>query len=185
MLYLNSLLQKTSTIKGILSLLITSQIVFFTMMIFVFPVINSKIETKAFDLQTFGYSISTVNTILAKLDQETTSLYLFPQLSFLDVLYPFLLALFLSSFLYRLIDLTKSKLKVNALLLVLPFAAMSFDYLENICISLLITNSISANVFTVYLSSTFTVLKGLLTSIAWLAILLYSIKWWIHKYKKA
>jgi hypothetical protein len=115
------------------------------------------------------------------LNNETTALYLFPQLTLLDLLYPFLLALFLSSLLFRLIKITTSKGNVASILLVIPFVAMLFDYAENICIILMISKSIEISETIVLLSSSFTVLKGVLTSIAWIVILVYAIKWFRMK----
>jgi len=149
------------------------------MMVYTFPVINNQIGTKAFDLQPFGYSVSEAASIVNNLNDQTTSLYLFPQLTLLDVLYPFLLALFLSSFIFRLFLITKTKNKANSILLIVPFLAMGFDYLENTCIILMISKSIEMSESFVLLSSSFTVLKGTLTSIAWLTLLMYSIKWLI------
>ena len=172
-----SLLQKTSSVKRVCILFIVSHLVFLSMMLFTFPVINNQIGAKAFDLQTFGYSIFTAESIVNNLNAQTTDLYLFPQLTLLDVLYPFLLALFLSSFLFRLLLITKTKNKANSILLIVPFLAMGFDYLENTCIILMISKSIEMSESFVLLSSSFTILKGTLTSIAWLTILMYSIKW--------
>ena len=174
-----SLLQKTSSVKRVCFLFIASHLVILSMMLFTFPVINTQIGTKAFDLQSFGYSVSTAESIVNNLNTQTTDLYLFPQLTLLDVLYPFLLALFLSSFLFRLFLITETKNKANSILLLVPFLAMAFDYLENTCIILMISKSIELSESFVLLSSSFTVLKGTLTSIAWLSILIYAIKWLI------
>ncbi|UZR96996.1 hypothetical protein [Chondrinema litorale] len=65
--------------------------------------------------------------------------------------------------------------------MLIPFLAMLFDYSENICIILMITKSIELSQPVVFLSSTFTILKGLLTSIAWLAILIYAARWFKMK----
>ena len=180
----NSVLQKTSSLKRVCILFVTSHLVILSMMVFTFPVINNQIGVKAFDLQTFGYSVSMAESIVNNLNAQTTDLYLFPQLTLLDVLYPFLLALFLSSFLFRLFLITKTKNKANSLLLIVPFLAMGFDYLENICIILMISKSIEISESLVLISSSFTVLKGALTSIAWLIILMYSIKWLILKFNE-
>lgn len=174
-----SLLQKTSSVKKVCILFITSHLVIFSMMLFTFPIINNQIGTKAFDLQSFGYSVSTAESIIKNLNAQTTDLYLFPQLTLLDILYPFLLALFLSSFIFRLLLITKTKNKTNSILLIVPFLAMGFDYLENTCIILMISKLIEISESFVLLSSSFTVLKGMLTSIAWLTIFIYSIKWLI------
>lgn len=174
---LNSLLLKISTVKKICISFFFSHLVLLLMWIFTLPVINEQIGTQVFDLQTFGYDVSVAESIVNNLNDRTTALYLFPQLSLLDVLYPFLMALFLSSLLFRLFKITKTTNKVASILLVIPFLAMIFDYAENICIILMITKSIEISETMVLLSSTFTVLKGVLTSIAWIAILVYAIKW--------
>jgi hypothetical protein len=174
---LNSLLLKTSSVKGIIILFIACHLVLLMMMVYTFPLINDHIETKAFDLQTFGYSLSVAESIVNNLDDRTTALYLFPQLTLLDLWYPFLLALFLGSLLFRLFKITQTYTRVASILLVIPFLAMIFDYAENICIILMISKTIAPNETIVLLSSAFTVLKGILTSIAWITILVYIIKW--------
>lgn len=171
------LLQKNSSIKIVCSLFLTSHLVLLAMMLITFPVINKQIGIKTFDLQTFGFSVSIAESIVNNLNSQTIDLYLFPQLTLLDVLYPFLLALFLSSFLFRLFLITKTKSKANSILLIVPFLAMGFDYLENTYIILMISKSVEITKSFVLLSSSFTVLKSTLTSIAWLTIFTYSIKW--------
>jgi len=173
----NSFPLKTVSIKKISILFFSSHFVLLLMMVYTFPVINNQIGAKAFDLQTFGYSVSEAASIVNNLNDQTTGLYLFPQLTLLDLLYPFLLALFLSNLLSRLIKITQAKSKFVSKLLVIPFLAMIFDYLENICIMLMITKSIEISETVVFLSSTFTILKGFLTSVAWIAIFVYAVKW--------
>ncbi|MRI01686.1 hypothetical protein GH721_14180 [Kriegella sp. EG-1] len=177
MAFLLSLLQRTSTLKNIFVLFITSHLVLLAMMLYTFPVIHTQIKTKVFDLQTFGYSFETAKSILNNLNDQTTTLYLFPQLTLFDLFYPCLLALFLSSFLFRLLQLTSVENKKITMLILIPFVAMLFDYLENICIILLISKAINISETFVSIASCFTLLKGVLTSIAWVAILTYSIKW--------
>ena len=176
-----SLLQKTSSVKRVCILFVTSHLVLLSMMVFTFPVINNQIGTKAFDLQTFGYSVSMAESIVNNLDDQTTQLYLFPQLTFLDLFYPLLLALFLSSLLFRIVNVDS---KLGLLIVIIPFLAMIFDYSENICVILMISKSIEISESFVLISSSFTVLKSILTSISWVAILIYSIKWLIMKRKK-
>ena len=144
-------------------------------MTYTFPKINTQIGGAAFDIRPLGYSVSEARSILGNLNSQTIDLYLFPQLTLLDLFYPALLALFLSSFLFRLFNLTKTK--KNSTLLMAPFFAMIFDYLENICIILMITNSAEVSESIIYLSSAFTISKGVFTSFAWIGVLLYSFKW--------
>lgn len=178
---LNSILLKVSSPKRIFLLFVTSQLVFLLMMIYTFPEINHQIGTKAFDLQTFGYSVSTAQSIVNNLDDRTMGLYIFPQLMLLDIVYPFLLALLLSGLLFRLIKTTQSEGKIISKLLIFPFVAMISDYSENIGVILMISKSIEVSQTIVYLTSTATILKGVSTSIAWIAILVLSVKWIIMK----
>ncbi len=176
-----SLLQKTSSVKNICILFVLSHLVLLSMMLFTFRVINHQIGTKAFDLHTFGYSVSLAESIVNNLNDQTTQFYLFPQLTFLDLLYPFLLALFLSSLLSRFVNRNSP---LGRVLLIIPFLAMTFDYLENICVILMISKSINTSQSIVLISSSFTILKSILTSTAWLIILIYSTKWLILRIKK-
>ena len=178
---LNSILLKVSSPKRIFLIFVASQLVFLLMMIYTFPEINRQIGTKAFDLQTFGYSVSTAQSIVNNLDDRTMGLYIFPQLMLLDIVYPFLLALLLSGLLFRLIKTTQSEGKIISKLLILPFVAMISDYSENIGVILMISKSIEVSQTIVYLTSTATILKGVSTSIAWIAILVLSVKWIIMK----
>lgn len=177
MIFLNSLVSRTSSVKHIGYLFLSSHLILLLMMTYTFPRINKQIGTNAFDLQTFGYSVSEARSIVNNMNDQITNLYLFPQLTLLDLVYPFLIALFLSSFLFRLIRITKTKNRANSMLLIVPFLAMLFDYLENICIILMITKSVETSEYFVLFSSTFTLLKSVLTSFAWIAILCYVIRW--------
>lgn len=170
--------KKTSTIKGLLALFVLSHSILVLMMIFIFPILIDQIGMKPFDLQTFGYSFAKAQTILSNLNQYSIHLYLFPQLTVLDVLYPFLLALFLSSFLFRLLCLLQLKRSVlHHVLLAIPFFAMTSDYIENICVILLITKTAPISESFVFISSTFTIFKSVSTTIAWISILVCSAIW--------
>lgn len=179
--FINSLVSRTSSVKSLIYLFLSSHVILLLMMTYTFPRINNQIGTKAFDLNFLGYSVTEARSIVNNLNDQVTNLYLFPQLSFLDLLYPLLLALFLSSFLFRLITITKAKNGVNSILLIVPFLAMTFDYLENICIILMITKTVETSECFVLLSSIFTLLKSMLTSFAWIGILFYSIRWFRMK----
>ncbi len=174
------LLQKTSSVKNLWILFITSHLILLSMILFTFPIINNQIGTEAFDLQPLGYSIELAKSIVNNLNESSTHIYLFPQLTFLDLLYPALLALFLSSLIFRLL---KSVGTMGKILLLVPFIAMTFDYFENICVVLMITHTIEISEWLVLTSSTFTILKGVLTTVAWITILVLSIKWILYRVK--
>lgn len=177
-------LERIASKNGITALFLLSHTVLLLMMLFTFPRINAKFGTQAFDLKTFGYSQSEARMMLRNLDQSTIDLYLFPQLFLLDILYPILLALFLSTLIIRLSDLIKiNQNHLFSNLFILPFIAMFFDYFENIMISLMIINPTSVSSGVVKTASIFTQLKGAITTLSWLVVLILLVIWLINKRK--
>jgi hypothetical protein len=167
---------------GIIGLFLLSHTVLLLMMLFTFPRINAKLGTQAFDLKTFGYSQSEATTMFRNLDQSTVDFYLFPQLFLLDILYPILLALFLSTAIIRLSDLIKiSRDHVFSNLFMLPFVAMFIDYFENIMISWMLMNPTSVSSGVIKTASIFTQMKGGFTTLSWLVILILLVIWVINK----
>ena len=177
-------LERMASKTGITGLFLLSHTVLLLMMLFTFPRINAKFGTQAFDLKTFGYSQSEATMMLRNLDQSTIDLYLFPQLFLLDVLYPILLALFLSTLIIRLSNLIKiNQNDVFSSLFMLPFIAMFIDYFENIMISLMITNPTNVSSGVIKTASIFTQMKGAFTTLSWLVILTLLFAWLINKWK--
>lgn len=178
-------LEQLATKRGLIGLFLLSHMVLLLMMLFTFPRINAKLGTRAFDLKTFGYSQSEAAMMLGNLDQSTIDFYLFPQLFLLDILYPILLALFLSTVIIRLSDLIKmSPDHVFSNLFLLPFIAMFLDYFENIMISLMLLNLTSVSSGIIKTASIFTQMKGGLTTLSWLVIIILLVIWVIKKIKK-
>ncbi len=170
--------------SGIIGLFLLSHTVLLLMMLFTFPRINAKFGTRAFDLKTFGYSRSEATVMLQNLDQSTIDFYLFPQLFLLDILYPILLALFLSTVIIRLSHLIKiNQDHVFSNLFMLPFIAMFIDYLENIMISLMLLNPTSVSSGVIKTASIFTKMKGGFTTLSWLVIIILLVIWVIDKIK--
>jgi len=178
----NTFLLSSSSTISLWVLFLTTHVVLAIMLGYTFPILNNTAGGKVFDLRTFGYSLEEAQTILGNLDQQAIDLYIFPQLLVLDVLYPILLALFLSSLLFRLTRSIKFRSRLLPLLLLLPFLAMVFDYLENACILLMITETLEPSAWGVSLSSFFTLSKSILTSVAWISILVCGIQWIRTKY---
>ncbi len=177
-------LERIASKTGIIGLFLLSHTVLLLMMLFTFPRINAKFGTQAFDLKPFGYSQSEAIMMLRNLDQSTIDLYLFPQLFLLDILYPILLALFLSTLIIRLSNLIKiNQNHVFSNLFMLPFIAMLFDYLENIMISLMITNPTNLLSGVIKTANIFTLMKGVFTTLSWLVILILFFDWLINKWK--
>jgi len=177
-------LERLATKRGLIVLFLLSHTVLLLMMLFTFPRINAKFGTQAFDLKTFGYSQSEALMMLRNLDQSTVDFYLFPQLFLLDLLYPILLALFLSTAIIRLSDLIKiSRDHVFSNLFLLPFIAMIIDYFENIMISLMILNPTSVPLGLIKTASVFTQMKAGFTTLSWLVIIILLVIWVIDKRK--
>jgi len=175
-------LERMGTKTGIITLFLLAHSILLAMMLFTFPRINTKMGREAFDLKTFGYSQTEAIGMIKNLDQSTINFYIFPQLFFLDLLYPFLLALFLSVVIVRLSNLIKiNQNRIYSNLFILPFIAMIFDYFENILIWQMITNLEGLSPLVFKLASIFTQLKGAFTSLSWIVILILLILWVIKK----
>lgn len=178
-------LERLASKSGIIVLFILSHTVLLLMMLYTFPRINAKLGTEAFDLKPLGYSHAEAIGMLQNLDQATIDFYLFPQLFLLDILYPFLLALFLSVFIIRLSKLVEIRQNHPfSNLFLLPFLAMFSDYFENIMISLMITNPTNALIGVVNTANIFTLTKGVLTTLSWLVILGLVFAWLIKRRMK-
>lgn len=148
------------------------------MMTFTFPKINTRLGTEAFDLKPLGYSVTEATQMLEHLDASTVKLYLMPQLFLFDILYPLLLALFLSTLTLRLANLTGKQYHTVVFSgIILPFLAMIFDYTENILIALMITDPGNASPELIRSASTFTILKGVCTTLSWLVMLTLGFLW--------
>lgn len=181
---IHNTLERFATKSGLIGLFLLSHTVLLLMMLFTFPRINAKLGTQAFDLKTFGYSQSEATMMLRNLDQSTIDFYLFPQLFLLDILYPILLALFLSTTIIRLSNLIKlSRDHAFSNVFMLPFIAMFMDYFENIMISLMITNPTNVSSGVIKTASICTGMKSGFTTLSWLVILTLLVMWLIGKRK--
>ena len=171
-------LERLATKSGIITLFLLAHSVLLAMMVLTFPRINSKFGTEAFDLKTFGYSQIEAVQMIQNLDQPTIDFYIFPQLFFLDLLYPILLALFLSVVIIRLSNLIKiNRYRIYSNLFILPFIAMFADYFENIMIWQMITNLEEVTSKLIEVASIFTQMKGAFTTLSWVVILVLFIVW--------
>ncbi|MDW3210676.1 MAG: hypothetical protein R8N23_12445 [Reichenbachiella sp.] len=179
---LYSILERLTTKRAILVLFVVAHLVLLVMMLFTFPSINAQFGTEAFDLRATGYSVEEATVMLQNLNQETIDLYLFPQLFLLDVLYPFLLALLLSTLIIRLSGLIKMKPHpLFSHLYLLPFLAMALDYAENVSIALMITNTSQISASVIQTANLFTQLKSGVTTVCWLVVIILFFVWLIKR----
>ena len=177
-------LNRMSSKTGIVILFLLAHLVLILMMVFTFPRINAQFGTQAFDLKTFGYSQEEATSMIQNLDQSTIDFYIFPQLLLLDILYPILLGLFLSTLIIRLSNLIElSPNRIYSNLFILPFIAMFIDYLENSMILVMISNPEEISSGLIKVASIFTQMKAAFTTMSWLVILILFVIWLTKKWK--
>jgi hypothetical protein len=175
-------LVRLTTKTGITILFVLAHSVLLIMMMYTFPKINAQLGAEAFDLRPGGYSPSEAMALVQNLDPATTNFYLFPQLSLLDVLYPILLALFLSTLIIRLSRLCK--VNPNSFfsnLYILPFLAMLADYAENTMIAIMISEPANVTSGFVQTASIFTQLKAGITTLSWVSIIVLFVMWLVNR----
>ncbi len=150
-----------------------------------FPKINAVLGTQAFDLSPMGYSVETARAMLAKLDPATTKLYLYLQIMVLDVLYPALLALFLGTWMKWLYHINGfNTASIWSKIYLFPITHMIIDYLENLCVAIMISTGPQVSSTIIQASSIFTVTKGLFTTTSWIIILPMLAFWLKRKFSK-
>ncbi|MBW4360135.1 hypothetical protein [Flavobacterium taihuense] len=151
--------------KTVLSLFILCNVVYAIMLIVTIPeVMHYSGGMKILDMMPTGYDTQYVNTLFNSLGTAGRDSYLYHQLPS-DLIYPFLFGV--SSCLvlaYFLNKLGKLDGKLFYLCL-LPLFSGLFDYAENFGIITMLKNYPNISVIQVQITSFFTVLKSVLTSL--------------------
>lgn len=148
------------------------------MLLISLPILEAQMGHPAFDLQAFGYTYERASQMLSKLDSETIQFYWFPQLFFLDILYPLLITLSLSALLKRLYKLNQWNRNWKiCLILIIPYTSMFFDYFENVAIALMIGNTQDLSMELVKISSFLTQIKSIFSLLSWLLVFGFTIRW--------
>ena len=126
---------------------------------------------KLLDMMPGGYDLNYVNELFGSLGKTGRETYLFNQLP-VDMFYPLLFGLSYSLvFAYFLKKL--SKLNVPYIYLcILPIVAGIADYLENIGIILILNKFPDLTLFSVMITSSFSVIKSISTSIYFIALII-------------
>ncbi len=174
----------TATWTKALILLVMSQLFYFLMLKITIPNIRDHSNNiEIFDLMPFGYSPEYTFRLLEVLGDEGRFLYLTTQIP-LDLIYPGLMGMTGAFFIALLNKRINHRFEI---LIILPLIAAIFDYLENISVSamLLIYPSVSSGL--VYISSTFTILKSMMTTVYLVLLIVLFIVYFfifIKNYKK-
>lgn len=158
-------LKKFASGKTVLILFLLTMSIYAIMLVVTIPMVKSYAPDMAlFDLSPTGYSYEHATSLLEELGSEGRQIYLTRQLP-LDFIYP---GLFAASYTLLLLWLFRKGFNENAKIFYLaltPVLGGLFDYLENICIIVMLNTFPSTSVTLVSISSAFTLLKGIFTTI--------------------
>jgi hypothetical protein len=169
---MKDLIQKNISSKKVLLLFILANIVYAIMLIITIPeVMHYSGGMKILDMMPTGYDAHYVNTFFSTLGIQGRNAYLYHQLP-LDLLYPALFGI--SSCLILAYFLNKLE-KLNSPLFYLCFIPLFsgfFDYGENIGIISMLTDYPNNSILQVQITSTFSILKSILTSIYFIILII-------------
>lgn len=156
-------LQKAAMGRVVLLLFIITMAVYSIILFCSIPaVIDQAPGMKLFDMSPSGYSPADAEKLLEAIGPAGRKLYAKRQLP-IDFIYP---GLFAVTYTLMLVWLFGKRFKPESkvfLLALIPAAAGLFDYLENIGIILMLKSFPNINPMLVYGSSTFSILKSVLT----------------------
>jgi hypothetical protein len=159
-----SFMQRVSTGKVVLVLIIPAVIVYFIMLLYTIPQVAAYAPgMNLLDLSPMGYSFEYAIELLDNLGSDGRELYLHEQLP-LDFIYPGLFAVscsLLLSWLFLKSQNVNSKLFYFCYI---PVAAGLFDYFENIFIVRILTSYPNVSDTSISLASSMTIVKSVLTT---------------------
>ena len=165
-------MQRVSTGKVVLALIIPATMVYFIMLLYTIPQVSAYAPgINLFDLSPTGYSFEYAIKLLDTLGSEGRELYLYRQLP-LDFIYPGLFAVscsLLLSWLFLKTQRTNSKLFYFCYI---PIAAGLFDYLENILLVSILASYPNVSEESISLASAMTIAKSALTTVFFVLLII-------------
>jgi hypothetical protein len=169
---MKDLIQKNISGKKVLLLFILANIVYATMLIITIPeIMHYSGGIKILDMMPMGYDAHYVNTLFNTLGVQGRHAYLYHQLP-LDLIYP---ALFAISSCLVLAYFLKKLEKLDSLLFYLCFIPLFSgfcDYGENIGIISMLKDYPNSSELQVQVTSAFSILKSILTSIYFIILII-------------
>ena len=169
-------LKKWASGKIVVGFFIATMVVYLTMLNYTLPVVKSFAQGKTlFDLSPTGYSYEYAVSLLEALGVEGRNVYLNLQLP-MDFIYPGLFAISYSLLLTWIFGKGYAVDSKIFYFTVIPFFAGFFDYLENIGIIQMIKSYPNVPHELVNVSSTFTILKSVFTTIFFILLFVGIIK---------
>lgn len=164
--------QNLASGRRVFVLFLLTMLVYTTMLTYTIPMVESYAPNLAlFDLSPTGYSYEHATSLLQELGPEGRQIYLTRQLP-LDFIYP---GLFAVSYTLLLFWLFSKEFKDDSgvfYFAFIPVLGGFFDYLENICIIIMLKTFPTTSTTLVKISSTFTLLKGIFTTLFFILLLI-------------
>lgn len=162
--------QKIASGKVVLFSFIFTMAAYLLMLLYTIPKVESFAPGIAlFDLSPAGYSYQHATSLVQALGETGRSIYLHQQLP-ADFIYP---GLFAISYSLLLIWLFAKSFKANSkmfYLAIVPVLGGLFDYLENVCIILMIKSFPDLSQELVAVASSFSILKSIFTTVFFLLL---------------
>jgi hypothetical protein len=178
------LINRYSTGTTVIILFVIAQIIYFLMLFYTIPIVtNFANGMEIFDLQPTGFSSNYALTLLEGLGAEGRDYYLYRQIP-LDMIYPSLFGISFSLLLNYIFKKAKLCSKYYILTLIPLFAGL-FDYIENIGIILMLTSYPSFSSLLANVTSLFSILKSISTTLFFLLLFIGFIRLILIKYKKS
>ena len=168
---LQQTLQKYATGRNIFALFIITQIVYFIMLGITIPHVQGYADgMELFDVRPTGYDVDYAHELLTNLGDDGRDAYLYQQIPF-DLVYPGLFAITYALMLTWIFRYSfGSNSKMNMLVFV-PIAAGTFDYLENAGIVVMLLSYPNFSDAVVYVSSFFSLAKSLFTTVFFILLI--------------
>ena len=181
---LRELTTKNLSGKKVLLLFIVTNIVYLLMLTITIPkTMAYSGEMKLLDMMPMGYNFEYVNHLFESLGEKGRSVYLYHQIP-LDMLYPFLFGMSYSLIMaYFLIKIDKLR-SYWFYLCLLPIMAGAADYLENFGVIFMLNNFPNLSESSVNLTSAFTIIKSLLTTLYFISLVVVLMMLGIKKLNK-
>lgn len=165
-------LQNTATGRTVLGFFVPAMAVYLVMLLYTIPKVGQYAPgMKLFDLSPGGYSFGYAVELLDVLGSKGRDLYLYQQLP-LDFIYPGLFAVSCCLLLFWLFSKSLNSTSKMFYFCLIPIVAGMFDYLENICIVLMLKSYPDVTESLVSTASFMTILKSGFTTAFFVLLLM-------------
>ncbi len=169
---LTKILESNISARKVLLLFIFTNLIYVFMLTITIPITMAFSNgLKLLDMMPMGYSTGYIQTLFGTLGENGRSVYLFRQLP-IDMIYSFFFgisyALLIAYFLKKLDKLYSPYIYLS----LLPLIAGFFDYLENFGIIAMLNNYPDLSKISMFTTSIFTILKSMLTTIYFIALII-------------